>query len=506
MSGRVFPLCLTEERHFSLCRELLVRSGYTEQNICARTGLASTQEIYRRDIRELKAEGSDLLAALIELLFLGSYVRQDEVLALLTEQESGSLRELGVLVEDTAAPDQFYCPATIYPVLHLFFASDRFTKPDRSELIPAPDIVYPASSPNTKRFLSLLPRSRCNRFLELCAGTAPAAILAAHDFAERAWASDILPRCTHFAEFNRRLNQVRNLTLLTDDLCDGLEGLTFDRIVAHPPYVPSKDPELTFRDSREEGEEITRRVIEQIPTFLEPGGKAYIRTLGLQREGKRIEERWRNWLGAQEREFDVAVFQSDSLSPEEYALTLLLKGDAESRVVLTHSRLLRAQGVEKLASALGVFQRADSGRKVFSIHREMAQETTSAQVEWLVGMETAAAEGRLIEAALLGAPVLSPKLRLHTLMKVSEGTLGVSAILLETPAPFLVKFQAESWSPQFLNWCDGKRSGALLHSMCVEHGFLPGEVPAQRFGEYLAALITSGLLLLEGATPPEAAG
>jgi methylase of polypeptide subunit release factors len=73
-------------------------------------------------------------------------------------------------------------------------------------------------------------------------GTGIAALVAAQKDAAHAWAFDITARATHFAEFNRRLNAIPNVTAAEGDLYAPAGGQTFDRIVAHPPYLPVYRP------------------------------------------------------------------------------------------------------------------------------------------------------------------------------------------------------------------------------------------------------------------------
>ena len=48
------------------------------------------------------------------------------------------------------------------------------------------------------------------------------------------------------------------MTVVEGDMYAPVEGLTFDRIVTHPPYIPAKQTGLIFRDGGEDGEQIIR--------------------------------------------------------------------------------------------------------------------------------------------------------------------------------------------------------------------------------------------------------
>src|SRR5262249_31659234 len=137
------------------------------------------------------------------------------------------------------------------------------------------DIVYSALTSETHRVADLMPRGRCGDYLELCLGTGIAALLAGRDFAANTYAVDITARSDRLARGNAALNGLSNVTALAGDLYAPVAGRTFDMITAHPPYVPSFETELVFRDGGEDGEQITRRIIAGLAEHLRPGGQFY---------------------------------------------------------------------------------------------------------------------------------------------------------------------------------------------------------------------------------------
>src|SRR5690606_29151931 len=127
-----------------------------------------------------------------------------------------------------------------------------------------PDFVFSAITSLTGTFLSQLPDAPCERCLELCAGTGTAALAAAKQ-AGHVWATDLTARSTRFAEFNARLNNLQNVTAVQGDLYEPVLGLTFDRIVAHPPYVPATETQMVYRDGGEDGEQVIRGILQGLP-------------------------------------------------------------------------------------------------------------------------------------------------------------------------------------------------------------------------------------------------
>ena len=182
----------------------------------------------------------------------------------------------------------------------------------------SPDYVYPAISSNTRRFLRALPPQPCDAFLDLCSGSGAAALIAASGYARHAWSLDITPRSTHFAEFNRLLNGIENVTVLNGDLFQPVIGRTFDRIAAHPPYVPAAEQQMIFRDGGSDGEQITAAIIREIPSYLRAGGAFYAVAQATDREGEPFEERVRKWLGAASSDFDVVLVETEVPPPNPF--------------------------------------------------------------------------------------------------------------------------------------------------------------------------------------------
>ena len=107
------------------------------------------------------------------------------------------------------------------------------------------------------------------------------------------------------------------MTVVEGDMYAPVEGLTFDRIVTHPPYIPARQTELIFRDGGQDGEQIIRRAVEGLPRFLRPGGKFYALLMATDREGEDFQQRIRKWLGPDEASFDVILVSDWLHTPEE---------------------------------------------------------------------------------------------------------------------------------------------------------------------------------------------
>jgi methylase of polypeptide subunit release factors len=408
------------------------------------------------------------------------------------------MEELGLLARDASRAGLVYAPVFLYPIRQLAIASDRWTNPDGSHFTPCADIVYPAISRNTYRFLGMLPAEPCRRFLDLCSGTGIAALAAASSYADKAWAADLTERATLFAEFNRLLNGAANLTVLQGDLYEPVPSGGFDRIVAHPPYVPSAGRTWIFQDAGAEGEEITRRIVAGLPVHLSPGGKFYCLALGVDRKEEPFENRVREWLGKDESAFDVLVGVVETHTPEQIASQPLLKGEIIHKEFAARRTAFAEAGIEGFVYGLIVVQRIpDAGRRPFTARRQIGERTGSAELEWAIRWESAAASRGAASLLLEARPVPSKSLEVRVIHRVEEGVLAPADFTLQTDYPFRMESRVHPWTVALIEACDGARTGRELHGWCLEQGWISRDVGAEDFARFLGSLVSGGFLVID---------
>jgi ribosomal protein L3 glutamine methyltransferase len=122
------------------------------------------------------------------------------------------------------------------------------------------------------------------RVLDLCAGSACLAVLAARAFPRAAIdAVDISKASLAVAERNRRLHGLqRRLTLIRSDLFASLNGRRYDLILTNPPYVPQAQMRRLPAEYRHEpglalgagvdGMDLVARILADAPRYLRPAG------------------------------------------------------------------------------------------------------------------------------------------------------------------------------------------------------------------------------------------
>ena len=485
-------LHLGTDDEFAELRSALAAAGYTEQAICERLCLQKLSQfpfaMENRPPPRTLTEHPDPLDLLIHLFIENQPVERDTVQALPVE----FLTTLGLIVPHRADPGLLSGTVALYPLRDLYIVSDRPSSIEGDERRPPDDLVYPAMIPNTQLFLDLIHPGPCDAFLDLCAGTGIAALLAARDGAAHAYAYDITPRSTFFAEFNRRLNGIANLTAAQGDLYEPAGDLTFDRIVAHPPYVPVYRPSLIFDSGGQDGEQIVRRIIEGLPRYLRPSGRFYALTMGSDRQHP-FEQRLREWLGPAENEFDVAFVNRLTRTPREWAAESVIGKQGSVIDIAEWRSFFESLHVSALVYGLVMIQRRANNRMVFTVRRQTGSQTGPTEHARLFEWETAVVTHE--PAWLLGLrPRSTPGTRLHVEHSFDGGKWVPDSYLLETGHPFASGLPAQAWTAHLLACADGSLTAAELLERLKSDGALHPETPASAFAEMLATLISGGFL------------
>ena len=500
-------LLLQDSPHFAILRDYLRAIGFNERSICGRLRIPELPILLtrlRKGLAPLKE--TDELSLLTRLLLLGESIDREVLESSLPSPAVDALISLGLVIPDATESARLVGSVVLYPVGSLFIISDRWFAPDGKDYKAPDDIVYPAITPNTAEFMATLPVTPCESFLELCSGTAAVA-LAASAHATRSWAIDITERSTQMAEFNRLLNGLNHVTVLKGDLYQGVEGLTFDRIVAHPPYMPVLSRAQIFYDGGADGEQITRRCVEALPRFLKPGGCFYCQAQGSDRKGAPLEERVRSWLGESQTDFDIAVVEKRAQARKDAAFIYALKSKGGFDTVELMLESLVGLGVESMAYGWIIIQRKNDARKVFTVRRSAGLRTGPEEIAWLLRWETFVSAGPSAFAALQGMrPVARPSLELRTIYRLRDGDLAPDQFTLHTDDPFSMDCKVQPWVSFLIPLCDGKLTVQQLLEACKANRFIHAETPHQEFSELLGVLISGGFLEVADYRAPNPQG
>jgi SAM-dependent methyltransferase len=359
----------------------------------------------------------------------------------------------------------------------------------------AVDVVYPGAVDNTRQFLAILPETPCEALLELGTGSGVATLAAAR-FARHAWGVDINPRAVRLAEYNRASNGIRNVTLLESDLYDAVRGMTFDRIIAHPPYVPVRAPHTIFSDGGRDGEEIARRMVAGLPEFLRVGGRFYMLLLGADCEGETFDERIRGWLGPREAEFDLVLVSHSLRTPAEHLNLAAAKGEVPAADLQYWAETWARRRVESLFYGSVLIRRHEGARPAITERAQRGEGFRAAHQDWLLEF-AAEARASANSAFLLDShPTIAPDAELRVAHHVREGRFVPAEFTIASSGPFEAMVSCPAWLAALISWCDGVATWRDLLARAQRDGLIAEESAPDELARILAMLAGRGILRL----------
>lgn len=499
MTSRATPLRFDAEA-LATFRHTLEAAGFTADAVATRAGVATMYEFRTlRDGRQDTGPPRDALDALTRLFVDGEPVARATADAFLPAELIDAAIRLCVLHELDGAAPLLVPDVLLYPTQGVYVASDLEHDPLAPRGAPydmPDDIVYAAITGSTRTFLSLLPDSPCDRFLELCAGTGIAALLAAPR-ARLAVATDIAERSVTFARFNAALNGFANVRAARGDLWEPVEGETFDRIVAHPPYMPALEEGLIYRDGGEDGEQVTRRILEGLPRYLAPGGRFDCTCILTDRTGAPVETRIRTMLGAAADGFDVIVVVTQSNDPEEAYARLVREGRVTFEDGTRHVARFRALGTERIVGCSLVLVRHDRHRPAVTVRRARSPHTDAAAIDWLLAWMRASTDPSLTERLLDARPRLSPHARLDMDYVAGGDGWQSTGCALRVDAPFALTVNVSMEAAGFLSACDGSATVREHIARMVRDGSADADTDALGIAGMVRSFAVGGFLLVD---------
>jgi len=490
------PLHIGSDAQFECVRGFLTNAGFHEDAIQRTFNLKEYYEYAlgtrREDVPPEPASAYDLC---LRLFLEGRIVPLESIRRVAGDEVAGALEALGLLQAESGDSGGRYCPVALYPIRGLFIVSDRWTSPDGSLHAPADDMVYAALVRNTNSFLNLMPEWLCERFLELCSGTGAAALCAARDNAKTAYAFDITERSTAFATFNARLNALPNVIVSRGDAYEAAGELQFDRIVAHPPYVPVLRHKWIYHSGGHDGEQITRKLIEGLPRHLAPGGLFICLAAGTDRTTSLLEDRIREWLGEASAEFDVMVVLRTVMDPAVFVIRQVLFGFANLDELRQWKEVFRELRVTSVVYGPIVIQRRATPRKVFTLRRKASLRSSPLELFWTLKWEVLVAEGKLAARLLPSELKAVPGTRLDIEHRLDGGSdWDAHRYQISTNYPFQMECDNAAFLALVTSRLQTPATGTALFEQLKQAGILHPETDPEEFSEALATLISGGFI------------
>src|SRR6185312_8480239 len=217
---------------------------------------------------------------------------------------------------------------------------------------------------------------------------------------------DVTERATRYAQFNADLNGLGNVRAVQGDMYEPVRGLTFDRIVAHPPYIASPEQTMIYRDGGPDGEQFTRALLAGLPEFLEPGGRFYMTCVATDRTEGPFEQRIRRMIGPSNDEFDVVLAVRVARDPADYFRAVARAGQSSQEDADAKIAAYQAMGAEKLVYASMAIERHASPRTPFTARRSCGTaqlgESLDWELDWVRNRASPGFAARLLDCRVLG--------------------------------------------------------------------------------------------------------
>ncbi|MFN2538312.1 MAG: methyltransferase [Mycobacteriales bacterium] len=333
------------------------------------------------------------------------------------------------------------------------------------------------------------PRQLVGRTLDVGCGAGIQAVLAANH-STSVVATDRNPRAVALTRLAAALNGFE-VDARTGDLLDPVQGETFDLVVSNPPFVIGPARRYTYRDAGLEGDEVSRRLVREIPALLAPGGHAVLLVNWLHLEGESGDDRIRSWFDG--ADCDGWVIQRELAAPEDYVTAWLRDTDEPAFDSLYDEWLSGLKGVEAVAFG------------VVALHRRTDGLAPDVQLD-VVDQPVAATWGEEVidhfaRRVAPGSDLMAQRWRLradvalHEVSGRGEDGWSVDARWLQQEAGLRWNGVLDPYGAALLAACDGRvPMGALVAVLAASTGLDPDDAVAQ-ITPVIARLVAQGFLV-----------
>ncbi len=305
------PLWFDDPDDFARLRDLLGGVDYTDRGVADALGVDDSRSLSGSDVPLLlrRTSGATRLETLIRLFLIGVPTDAEATRWAITPMTLDTWAEAGLV---RVEGDSVVGLLQLLPFRELLLAFDR---PHRIASGLKTNYVMGIGS-STLTLANATVRRPSEASLDLGTGCGFLAFLAAAH-SRRVVAVDRNPRAVNLAAFNARLNDLSNVECLEGDLFEPVAGQEFDLVVSNPPFVISPERRYIYRDSGMLGDEVTRKIVEQVPALLRQGGFCQILCNWAHVAGEDWQQRLAGWFEG--TGCDAWVMCTDTLDAAGYA-------------------------------------------------------------------------------------------------------------------------------------------------------------------------------------------
>jgi len=440
-------------------RDFFTEAGYVEATLRKHLGAAELPSRQLRNAPRLLDRTSfpSSLNVLLRWFWLGLTQSREQIAGLVSNEFLILLLESGLLATNASDSALLEPQAMLLHVDGFLIASDHPTAFERhqSELVLWPN--------PTSKFLNRFAVRRHSR-ATLDLGTGGGILsLSAAKHSDVVIATDLNARAAIFAQFNLRLNGVKNVEVMTGDCFAPVADRKFDLILSNPPFFITPKTDYLFCDNTMELDGLCRRLVKEGPDHLNEGGYMEMLCEWAQIEGQPWEERVAEWL--QDTGCDAWVMKGLTQDPAEYAQHRIRETSQDTSTDAEfyegYMNYYRQRRVEAIHDGLIVMRRRTGSNWV---RIEEVPKTPTGDLGELI-LSTFAAHDLVRamdedEKLLAIRPKLAPSVRLEQICNQSAGQWHAESLTLRLTSGFPFHLTVQPLVAEFLATCDGSRTAA----------------------------------------------
>jgi hypothetical protein len=476
-------------------RQVLLDAGFTAEGVLKTLGIEGPPAIKGNDLPVLlrRTRQGAPRDVLIRLFLIEAPVEIEAVRQAIRPVQLETLAQAGLVEIDGPS---VAATVKLLPYDGLFVA---FDPPSRLQ-DGMPDYVMGIGR-SSITLSNLTVRRHSRATLDLGTGCGILALQAARH-SDAVLASDLNPRAVRLASFNAQLNGLQNVACAEGDLFAPTAGKKFDLVISNPPFVISPENRYIYRDSGMEGDEICRKIVRDVPAYLNEGGFCQILCNWVEKAGQDWQARladWFNGIGC-----DAWVMRSETQDIETYATTWIRHTELHETAEFAPRfeqwvRYYEGRGINAISAGVITIRRTDRHNTWFyadDAPRTMigpAGEAIAQGFELRDFLETVRDDAALLQARLR----LSPDVSLERLQLPSPEGWREDALTLNLNRGFAYSGRVDQYVADILIACDGQHR---LHQVIDRIGALPGIDPGKlrsTFCTIVRRLIEHGFLLRE---------
>ncbi|MCL4783657.1 MAG: hypothetical protein KJZ70_11545 [Bryobacterales bacterium] len=499
------PCADADDATYAALREAFHAARFYDKETCEYAGIEDLGALVRLGDAVLSPSTSveGPLSALCHLFLWSRAIQEGELRSLFGDRFVDAALAVRLFAPYAEHDGALRALASVYPLRDesaagnggpraFWVASDRLAGTVEERRAQPDDVVFCPLAATGNRFLGLLPRTPCERFVEVCAGCGPAALLAT-GFAGQVVASDLAARSVAFSRFVARLNGQPRMQAIQGGGYDGLEG-KFDRIAAHPPYMPTLGAAEIYYGGGATGMEITETLVRGIPDRLAPGGLFYAATMLFEGPEKSAEQLVREWLGEGQSAYDVFLYPLYFHSLLEAAQRAALKaGEGYEGMERAHN-LLEDFGFQNAVVGLLLIRRHDRAEPAVTARRRMGETAEWRHLLWSLDTERRAASDADGSQALEATYTVCADVEMIVRHRPSPEGFAAAGFKVRTSAPFAIETEIEGWMSYLISRADGTMSGRQLMESCIADGMILSETPAPEFARLLWTFVGGAVM------------